>query len=341
MNKNLNNGKRIDQNMTRPKVYIAKTGTDLEKSIRESLKWIDYEKIIRPGDRVFIKPNLTFTVHKQGVTVSPVFMRSLVKVLKELTSNIIIGEADGGYGSYTAEEAFYGHNLFDMSKELGFDLINLSKCEKEYINIPVGSNVIPIPLPKMLLNDVDVFISVAVPKVHSMTGISLCVKNQWGCIPDKMRLLHHYFFDQAIIEINKILNPKINIIDGAYGLTKNGPMVGVPVKLDLVLASDNIWAIDSACSHIMSFDIKKARYLSIAKQSGLLPSVNEINFNDNINNYISDKFFLKRTMWNRYALFAFKHKFASKIVYDSTIGDILHWIMYAIRGKTHIPRFKV
>lgn len=341
MNKSSNNDKLICENIMRPKVYIAKTGSDLEKSIRESLKWIDYEKIIRPGNRVFIKPNLTFTVHRQGVTVSPLFLKSLVTVLRDLTPNITIGESDGGYGSYTAEEAFYGHNLFDMSKELGFDLVNLSKCEKEYIDIPVGNKAVPIPLPKMLLNDVDVFISVAVPKVHSMTGISLCVKNQWGCIPDKMRLLHHYLFEEAIIKINKLLNPGINFIDGTYGLTENGPIIGVPLKLDLILASDNIWAIDSAGSHIMSFDIRKARYLSIAKESGLLPSVNEINFNDNINNFISDKFFLKRTMWNRYALFAFKHKFASKIVYDSTIGDILHWIMYATRGRIHMPRFKV
>lgn len=82
-----------------------------------------------------------------------------------------------------------------------------------------------------------------VPKIRCMTGLSLGFKNQWGCIPDTMRLRYHHIFDDAIIAINKILKPVV-ISDGTYFLDINGPMEGVPVKMDLIIASNNVGAFD-------------------------------------------------------------------------------------------------
>ena len=61
-----------------------------------------------------------------------------------------------------------------MAKKMNFRLLNLEKCESKLIEVKGKS----IPLPKCLLDSDFHLITIAVPKVHAMTGISLCVKNE-------------------------------------------------------------------------------------------------------------------------------------------------------------------
>jgi uncharacterized protein (DUF362 family) len=50
-----------------------------------------------------------------------------------------------------------------------------------------------IALPKFLCESNIHTLTIPVPKVHCMTGISLSLKNQWGCLPDMMRLRQRLF----------------------------------------------------------------------------------------------------------------------------------------------------
>jgi len=90
----------------------------------------------------------------------------------------------------------------------------------------VDSREIEIELPTLLVEETDFFITMPVPKVHAMTGVSLGFKNQWGCIPDVKRLRHHPDFVRKVIEINKILNTRLVVFDGTYFLNRSGPMSG-------------------------------------------------------------------------------------------------------------------
>ena len=153
---------------------------DLENEIAAALKWIGWDTIIEPEARVFIKPNFTYPFYKPGVTTSPQVMEALISVLSTQTSNIIIGESDGGYHAWKAEEAFQGHNLYKIAGRYGAELVNLSKIEAEDTEVKVGSKTVRARLPSLLLREVDAFITVPVPKVHVMTRLSLAFKNQWG-----------------------------------------------------------------------------------------------------------------------------------------------------------------
>ena len=58
-----------------------------------------------------------------------------------------------------------------------------------------------------------------------------------------MRIMYHSVFNEAIIEINSILNPLISFIDGAYGLANNGPMDGISFPFNLILFSLQIMSL--------------------------------------------------------------------------------------------------
>src|ERR1019366_2657658 len=47
--------------------------------IAQALRWILADQIIRPGARLFIKPNLAWRTPTPGVTVTPYFIRTLVE----------------------------------------------------------------------------------------------------------------------------------------------------------------------------------------------------------------------------------------------------------------------
>ena len=83
----------------------------LEADIRdafERLKWRDY---IKSDSRVFVKPNFTLPFFKPGVTTRGSVIEATLAVLKDRASEVLIGEEDGGYGSYTAEYALMNHGI--------------------------------------------------------------------------------------------------------------------------------------------------------------------------------------------------------------------------------------
>jgi uncharacterized protein (DUF362 family) len=261
-------------------------------------------------------------------------MEAIVSILSTRSPNVIIGESDGGYNSWKAEEAFQGHQPYEVAEKYGAKVVNLSKLKSEYVKTKVGSKSIQVELPSLLLHEIDVFITVPVPKLHCMTGVSLGFKNQWGCIPNTMRLRNHPEFNEKIVAINKLVNPQIVIFDGTYFLDRNGPMNGDAIPMNLIIASNDIGAGSFVCCQIMNVDSKKIKHFSVARKEGLFPSSSEdFILNDNIENFNGRKFHLERTLINWMALAAFNSHLGTKLVYDSWLAGPIHQVLYMIRGK--------
>jgi uncharacterized protein (DUF362 family) len=149
-----------------------------------------------------------------------------------------------------------------------------------------------------------------------------------------MRLRYHHIFDDAIISINKILKPVV-ISDGTYFLDINGPMEGVPVKMDLIIASNDVGAFDRYVSELMGFPWKRVSHLKRAAELGEMPiKLCDITYNVSPNEINGHKFMLKRSIRNYIALMGFKSRFLTWLGYESWFGRvILHGILYALAGK--------
>jgi len=331
----------LEDNLLIKRVYISKfdKASALREKTLQALEWIEWSKIVQPEARVFIKPNLTVASYQPGVTVSPEMIEAIVSILRTRTSNIVVGESDGGYHCFGAEEAFEGHNVYNIADKHGAKVVNLCKTASEDVEVEIFSKKVQVKLPSILLHETDVFITIPVPKVHAMTGVSLAFKNQWGCIPDIMRLRNHPKFNEKIVAINKILNPQIVIFDGTYFLDRNGPQVGDPVRMDLIIASNDIGAGSFTCCKIMNFDMGKVKHFAVAQKMGMFPSsLDELILNDNIDKFSSRTFRLEKTLLNRMASIAFNSRLGTRLVYDSLCGNALHHVLYAIRKNRVIKR---
>jgi len=285
-----------------------------------------------PGTRVFVKPNLTWRTHIPGVTVRPEFLEALTAVLVSRGAVVYIGESDGGYHGFVAEQAFEGHGLYRIAAKYGARLVNLSTVPSEEVTVKVGNRTLRLRLPTLLLRDVDVFITVPVPKVHAMTGVSLAFKNQWGCLPDPMRLRQHHQFAEAIIGINKALRPKLALFDAEYILNKNGPLIGEPMRKGLLIAARDLGAGSLVCCLIMGIDPWSIKHHRLAAREGMFPmNMSEVELNTQVSQFCTERCSLQHTLVNRLALLAFNSRFLTTLLYDSWLADLAHRALYTLR----------
>ncbi len=305
-----------------------------KEAIREALEWIRWEEIVPKGSRVSIKPNLTFPTYKPGVTTSPAVLRALLEILKERTDRLAVVESDGGYGAYKAPEAFSGHGYDRICEELEVELVNLCDEPSEKIVVEVKGRRYALPLPRRLLRETDVFVTMPVPKVHGMTYLSLAYKNQWGCIPDVMRLRLHYIFDEAIIAISRALKPRICLGDGTFFLDRHGPMDGTAVPMNLIIAATDPGTFCAYVSRLMKVDWRKARHLKQAVALGDMPrDLKEVEMNVRPEEMNSRQFVLKRSLRNYCVLPAFRSHFLTYCYYESLLGVLAHKVLYLFVGR--------
>ncbi len=315
------------------------SNSELSTTLAQGLEWLGARQIVYPNARVFIKPNLTWKRPIPGVTVTPSFLRALIESLLPLTPNIIIGESEGGQACFQAEEAFLSHGLYDLRDEYGIQVVNLSKGKHELANALIGGEEVSVELPTLLLHEVDVFITLPVPKIHSMTGASLGFKNQWGCLGDKNRVTQHPRFDKAILAINKLLKPKLCIFDGTFFLDYTGPMIGEPVPMNLVLMGDDVGATSLACCEVMGIDPMSITHHRLAKSEGMFPdSLNQVECNLSPKEHRKRQFRLKRSLLNYINLAAFKNIAINRLFYDSTAANFLHEVLWHVRKNSIAKR---
>jgi uncharacterized protein (DUF362 family) len=141
---------------------VASTGTGIEEALLEGLDFVNWRDTVRRDSVVFVKPNFTFPYYRRGVTTNPSLLENLLRFLKDRCERVIIGESDGGNNAFHAERAFVGHKMYEITQNVGAELVNLSKLPSEFYESKIQNKKVRVQLPKMLIKDVDCVISVPV-----------------------------------------------------------------------------------------------------------------------------------------------------------------------------------
>jgi len=302
----------------------------LEADVRgafERLRWRDY---IKSDSRVFVKPNFTLPFFKPGVTTHGSVIEATLAVLKDRASEVLIGEADGGYGSYTAEYALTNHGIPDICRRTGTTMVNISQMERSRVTERINGKRITVTIGKELLN-VDESVSLPVLKVHAVTKISLSIKNLWGCHPDTLRLLDHKNLAEKLALIAKSIHLRFALVDGIYGLNVHGPMDGVPVKVGVIMLGDNPVATDATACRLMGFDPARIEHIRIAVDEGLGPcNIDDIDILEDLTVF-QQKFRIEPTIVDRLGALTFKSRWLSRAVFDSPLTKPI----YRLTGRAH------
>lgn len=321
--------------MSRPRIYVEELDTTYLDRIRAGLEWVNIGSKVKKDDLVFVKPNLTYPNFRRGVMTNPECVEALVIALKDFTNRIVVGEADsGGYNRFGIDEVFGKTGIFDLAKRYGIRVVNLSHLPYRPVSFIYRGRLRSVPLPTLLLDETSGVVSVPVPKVHMNTGVSISIKNQWGCIPEpQMRLRLHPLFPKVIYEVNKHIRTFLSVVDGKYGLNRSGPMLGDAIKLNWLMVSDDIYAADAVCCRLLQIDPHKISYIRYLDQvERVVPDLTDINFSQDWQRFVSSTAFCLRRSYGDYlSLAAFRSSTISYLAYFSPMAEFLHSVMYLFR----------
>jgi uncharacterized protein (DUF362 family) len=128
------------------------------------------------------------------------------------------------------------------------------------------------------LKEADIIVSLAKLKTHHWAGVTLSMKNLFGLMPGNFygwpkNVLHIAGIDQCILDINATIKPHFAIVDGIAGMEGDGPIMGAPKDVGVLVMGRNLTAVDATCARIMGVDPYRVRYL--AKADGRLGPLRE------------------------------------------------------------------
>ncbi len=222
----------------------------LKQSVSESLAschLLGENALLTRGSTILVKPNL-LRQHKLTCT-SPEVVKALCINLQEHGLKVHVADSPG-FGSATAVAQSIG--LTEALKPLGLKIQNFK-----------GSKPIPIGHGKTwriasLALESDYIISVPRLKSHCQMGLSLSIKNLFGCIYGLHKAMAHavqgrdvQVFCQSILELFTNLPPTVALIDGITAMHITGPSGGKPFQLNLIGASPSPMALDTAIYHML------------------------------------------------------------------------------------------
>lgn len=254
------------------------TYSDVEKAMNEALALIGgIEKYINLGERVLIKPNMLEAVDKgTGVTTHPEVVRAVIREVRKAGGVPVLGDSPAmGHTVRTAEKT----GILAVCREEDVPVLPFEELVE--ISSPMGIRIKKFTLAKEL-TEVDKVISVAKMKTHSFTGITGAIKNLFGFVvgTDKaqfhLRMQRRQDFAAMLVDLAQTVKPVLFIVDGIVGMEGHGPRNGDPIKVGVMLAGDNGFAVDMVMARVMGFVPERLPVNALALEKGLVPAFKEI-----------------------------------------------------------------
>ena len=260
--------------MAKSKVSIVKTPQDPNyEQIRTTVeKAVDLlggmRHIVKPGQKVLINPSWvnTLTKREQATITLPEVTRAVADVVSDAGARPIIAESSAvGIDS----ERVISESGYKQMREMGYEVIDLKKTESAMFPVKNGKIFKEIQTYK-LVKEADVIIPVAKLKTHDQAELTISIKKLKGLLTDKYkREFHQQGVFDGCVDWLSTLRPQLAVVDAIYCQEGLGPAFGKPVEMDLIVAGDDLVAVDAVCGYITGFQPEEVPITAEAARRGL------------------------------------------------------------------------
>ena len=247
----------------------------VESAMRESLEAIDGLSFVKPGMRIAVKVNLVTALKPDtAATVHPSVVCALVRILKELGADVVIGDGPGGMYNAGYLKVVYDVCGMRQAEKYGAELNNDFSVEDVEYPDAVKAKFFPYTA---YLGKVDAIIDLCKLKTHGMMGMTCAVKNFFGSIPGAKKPEYHYMFPQpddfadVLVDLYEYSAPRLCICDAVIGMEGNGPTMGTPRKIGCLIASRNGHMMDAVAAGLIGLSVEDIPTLRSAIRRKLLP----------------------------------------------------------------------
>ena len=281
------------ENKDKIKVALIKCDSyDLNKVKSAINRGIDLlggiDSFIKDGDKILLKPNLLASESaEKSVTTHPIVFEAIISILQEKSKEkniekISYGDSPGiGKGISVAQKS----GISEVAERLKIEYADFDEPIGISFNEGIKEKSFTIAKP---ITEADTIISLPKLKSHALTVMTGAVKNQFGCIPGFRKAEYHLKlpdfddFSTMLLDLNKLISPKLYIMDGITAMEGNGPRSGNPRKLNVLLLSSDAVALDYVASQIISFDYNSVPTIKMGFKLGFSNKENIEIVGDNI-----------------------------------------------------------
>ena len=231
----MNNGRFLVSKVT--------TESNLKTSIQQAVDLIGgIEKVIVPGDKVTIKPNLN-TADPYPASSDPAFIKALGEVILDAgASKIEIIDSSTLRVSTRGVAKKIGLDI--VAEELDADLIFLDEHEWVKVKFPRGKYLKSGSIGKPLL-DIQKLVLAPCLKTHFLAGFTGSMKLFVGWIKHSQRIkMHARKLQSKIADLASFFNPDLVVMDARTCFVTGGPSSGTCSNTGVILAGGDMVAVD-------------------------------------------------------------------------------------------------
>ncbi len=234
------------------------------------------KKLLKSSGNVFLKINgIDFKPH---VYTSPEVVGALVRYFYDQGARRVYVMENSTQGNIT-RLVFEITGMKQMCRQTGAIPLYLDETGEMPLYLPGLQAFVSIPdnIHENLIRNraENLYLSVPKLKTHSMTTVTLGIKNQFGLLHQASRIPDHNFkLHRKIADIFFNIQPDFTVVDGLeavnFGHYPAQALAERSVrKLDLLFGGDDPLAVDVVGARLLGFDLDEVAHLKEAAAYGL------------------------------------------------------------------------
>lgn len=223
---------------------------------------------ISRGDIVVIKPNIGWDrTPEQAANTNPDVVAGLIKLCFDA------GAKKVKVFDRTVNDprrCYVQSGIEQVAKKYGAELHYVDEKRFKEVSIKGGQVLKSWPLYVDIL-ETDKIINVPIAKHHSLSKLTMAMKNWMGVMGGSRRHIHQKL-DESLADLSLAIKPTLTVLDAVRILTANGPQGGSLAdvkKLDTIVVSRDQVAVDSFGATLFGMKGSDLGYVKIADQYGI------------------------------------------------------------------------
>ena len=246
--------------MTR--VSVVEASKDIDEAVRRSVDLIGGLRL-GGGEHIVIKPNVCNAKNPYGMVNTDLrVLEAVVGMVREKAGRITVVESDNISG--TAERRMEGSGFLNLLEGLDVEFLNLSGDDYEAHEV-AG---VELRLPRTVL-EADLFVNLPKIKTCGHTLVTLSIKNLFGVLQRRRKNRLHGCLDEVLPYLARTIRNDLIVVDGVTAMEGNGPVIGTPREMGVVVAGIDPVSVDAVCSAMMGFDPASIAHIARAHGMGL------------------------------------------------------------------------
>ncbi len=248
---------------------VIAQGDDPRQLVRKAIEGTGgIKRFVSRGDVVVVKPNIAWDrTPEQAANTNPQVVAEMVRLCQEAGAKAVIVT---DVSCNDPRRCFQRSGIADAARGEGAQVILPE--ERMFREVDLRGDVLtdwPVLEPFLAA---DKMINLPIAKHHSLTGVTLGMKNWYGILGGPRHRLHQRIHE-SLADLADFMRPTLTVMDAYRVLMRNGPTGGnisdTALKKTVIASTDPV-ALDAyTAKAIWNIEPEALTYLKLAQERGL------------------------------------------------------------------------